>query len=165
LAAIKAEEINADHLFNDFDCGESSLNEWLVHRALKNHSAGYTRVRVLSEGKRVIGFYGLAAASVMAEAVPRAVRGGQAPNPLPAALVGRFAVDREWQGRGFGESLFTDAMQRCVRASDLLGVRLVLIHALNEKAMGFYRLRGFVAGRANPLLFMQSVDRIRAGFR
>jgi GNAT superfamily N-acetyltransferase len=31
------------------------------------------------------------------------------PDPVPAALLGRLAVDRGWQGRGFGAALLRDA--------------------------------------------------------
>ena len=145
-----------------FDCGQTSLNDWLTKRALKNHLEGYTHVRVIAESGQVIGYYGLASATVIPDAMPRAERGGQPPDPAPAILIGRFAVDRKRQGQGLGRILFRDALVRCLAASDMVGARAVVIHALDPKAAAFYRTYDFVATLTDPLTLYQSMQRIRA---
>jgi GNAT superfamily N-acetyltransferase len=155
--------ITADHRTDGFDCGRPGLNDWLVRGALRNHLAGYTNVQVVADPEAVIrGYYGLAAASLMAESVPRAVRGGQAPDPVPALLIGRFAVDKPYQGRGLGERLFRHAVRRCLAASGLVGARVIVVHALDEFAARFYMRHGFIARTAEPLTLYQSIERVRA---
>jgi predicted N-acetyltransferase YhbS len=155
------EPISAEHRTEDFDCGQPGLNDWLNRRALKNHVEGYTHVRVTAYEGQVVGYYGIASATVIAGAMPRNVRGGQPPDPVPAILIGRFAVDRDWQGKGLGQFLFRDALLRCVAAADLIGARAVIIHALDAKAAAFYSRFGFIATSAEPLTLYQAVQRIR----
>ena len=42
-----------------------SLNEWLIHRALKNDLHGGSRTYVVCEGKQVEGYYAVAAGSIV----------------------------------------------------------------------------------------------------
>lgn len=156
------EPISAEHHTDSFDCEQPSLNDWLKHRALKNHVESYTHVRVVASDSLILGYYGLSTASIPPDAMPRAVRGGQPPNPIPAILIGRFAVDRGWQGKGIGRLLFRDALIRCVAAADLVGARAVVIHALDAKAAAFYHAHDFVATLASPLTLYQAIQRVRA---
>jgi predicted N-acetyltransferase YhbS len=159
---ITPESITALHRVDGFDCGEASLNTWLVSRAIRNHIEGYTHVRVIADVGSVVGYYGLATASIIASALPRSVRGGQPPDPVPALLLGRFAVDVGHQGKGFGLALFADAMRRSVAVADLVGARAVVIHAVDVKACAFYQKHGFISTIAEPLTLYQSIQRIRA---
>lgn len=156
------QSISAHHRVDGFDCGEASLNIWLTSRALRNHVEGYTHVRVIVEETVVIGYYGLATASIIAAALPRSVRGGQPPDPVPALLLGRFAVDVNHQGKGIGQTLFADAMRRSVAVADLVGARAVVIHAVDAKACAFYQRHGFLSTASEPLTLYQSIGRIRA---
>lgn len=158
---FKPEPIAAEHGTQDFDCGQLSLNDWLNRRALKNHVEGYTHVRVVTHEGQIIGYYGIASATVIAGALPRNVRGGQPPDPVPAILIGRFAVDRNWQGKGLGQILFRDALLRCVAAADLIGARAVIIHSLDAKAAAYYARFGFIGSSTDPLTLYQAVQRIR----
>ena len=58
------EPLNVDHDLSAFDCGKSALNDWLRTYALANQAKGFTRVIVIRENARVIGFYGLAPTAV-----------------------------------------------------------------------------------------------------
>jgi hypothetical protein len=57
------------------------------------------------------------------------------PNPVPVVLLGRLAVDKDWQGRGLGADLLRDAVLRMIAASDTIGVRAILIQAISDAAM------------------------------
>jgi predicted N-acetyltransferase YhbS len=156
------EPIAAGHDFTGFNCGRPSLNEWLSARALANHQAGYTHVRVALESGRIIGYYGIASASVVSAGVPRKLRGSQPPNPLPAILIGRFAVDLSAQSRGIGKALFRDALLRSLAVAELIAARVVVIHALDPHAAAFYARYGFIATEGDPLTLYQAVERIAA---
>ena len=61
-----------------------------------------------------------------------------------------------------GQVLFRDALIRCVAASDVVGARAILIHALDMKAAAFYQRFDFVATAADPLTLYQSIQRVKA---
>ena len=83
---------------------------------------------MIAEGRRVVGYYSLAAGSVLhTEATGRVRR--NMPDPVPAALLGRLAIDQAWQGRGLGSALLRDAVLRVVGAAETIGVRALLVHA------------------------------------
>jgi ribosomal protein S18 acetylase RimI-like enzyme len=65
--------------------------------------------------------------------------------PVPAAILGRLAVDREQQGRGLGEILLLDAIQRVVRASATLALCGIVVDAKNDRAVAFYERYDFRA--------------------
>ena len=50
---LAPQPLTARHLIDGFDCGESSLNDWLQRRALPNQLAGATRTFVVetAEGR------------------------------------------------------------------------------------------------------------------
>ena len=86
-----------------FDCGTASLNEWLSQRALKNEHGGGSRTYVVCDKNRVIAYYALAAGSVARAEVTS--RNKQYARPIPALVLGRLAVDCDWQGQSIGQGL------------------------------------------------------------
>lgn len=150
--------ITAAHATGKFDCGDPALDRWLHERALTNHVAGYTRVRVLIQDDSIVGFYGLAAASIAPDGLPRTVRGGQPPDPIPAFLISRLAVDRQLKGRGLGADLLRHAIVTCMRAAELIGSRLIMVHAANPMAADFYAHYDFRPTRSDPLLLVQALQ-------
>jgi hypothetical protein len=65
------------------------LDHWLKTRALSNQLKGFTAIMVVHEGGRVVGYYGLAPTSVVPSSLPRAIRTGQPPDPVPCLLLGQ----------------------------------------------------------------------------
>jgi GNAT superfamily N-acetyltransferase len=115
------ETLAQHHDLDPFDCGIPVLDEWLKRRARRNETEGASRTFVISDGPRVVGYYSLAAASILhSEATGRVRR--NMPDPVPALLLGRLAVDRNWHGRGMGSDLLSDAVLRAIGAADLIGI-------------------------------------------
>lgn len=115
---------------------------------------------MVCRGKQVVGYYALAAGSVIhAEATGKLRR--NMPDPVPMALLGRLAVDRSVHGFGIGAGLLKDALLRVLAASDLLGVRGIVVDALDEDAKSFYERFGFRASKALPLKLMITLDEVR----
>lgn len=83
------------------------------------------------------------------------------PNPVPAILLGRLAVDRRWQVQGLGRSLLRDAVLRAEGAAGLVGVRAVLVHAISEEAKAFYLKTGFQESPLDPMTLMVTLGDIR----
>lgn len=106
------ELLNERHDCSGFDCGKSALNDWLKSHALSNQSKGFSRVIVVADDNRVIAFYGIAPTTVAPAQLSRAIRTGRHPDPVPAILLGQFAVDLAFAGRGVGSALLRDALLR-----------------------------------------------------
>jgi predicted N-acetyltransferase YhbS len=146
-----------------FKCGEPALDLWLAEYALEAQSAGTSRVFVTSDGSRVVGYYALAAAEVRPEeATTRAIKGQPSRRAIPAVLLARLAVDRDHQGGDLGRSLLQDAMLRSAEAAELLGVRVMLVHAKHEQARRWYGRFGFEESPADPLHLMLLMKDLRA---
>ncbi len=76
------------------------------------------------------------------------------PDPLPAVLLGRLAIDRTWQGKGLGADLLRDAVLRVVGAAAAVGVRAMLVHAISDDAKAFYEKHGFRSSPLEPMTVM-----------
>ena len=86
-----------------FACGKPALDSWLKTRALANQQKGFTVVMVVHEAGRVVGYYGLAPTAVLPAAMPRSIRTGQPPSPVPCLLLGQLRDGRRLRpGAGSG---------------------------------------------------------------
>ena len=144
------------HLVTDFDCGVESLNEWLDKRAWKNQVLGVSRTFVITNGEIVVGYYCLSSAAIDRIKLPKAKQRNM-PDPIPAILIGRLAVDLRYQGKKIGLSLLQDAICRIITASQSIGVAYILVHALDDGAKHFYETKGFVAIPERPLTLFLSI--------
>lgn len=154
--------IRDDDDLADFDSGDDSIDHYVRTRALANHAEGASRCYVTCRGGPVVGFYALASASVQRREATGAIRRNM-PEPIPAILLSRVAVDRREQGKGLGRGLLRDAIIRSVRAADLIGVRALLVHAIDDKARMFYSQFGFTPSPTDPthlLLLIKEARRI-----
>jgi GNAT superfamily N-acetyltransferase len=133
------EVLNKLHDLSQFDCGaHESLNLWLKKYALQNQANESARTYVVHRANVVVGYYAISAGSIAKEsAIPRAAQ-GLANHPIPISLLGRLAVHKEEQGTGLGRALLKDALFRMERAADILGIRAVLVHAIDQPARAFY---------------------------
>jgi len=162
LALSAPEPLGAAHDFSGFSCGKPALDHWLKTRALANQQKGFTAVLVTHEAGRVVGYYGLAPTGVLPSRVPRAIRTGQPPDPVPCLLLGQLATDLGWSGRGIGTGLVRHALERCVAAAGLVGGRALMVNAVDAEAAAFWARRGFIASRDDPLILFRSIADIAA---
>lgn len=142
------------HDTSRFDCGEPVLNEWLKRRAYANQVAGASRTFVVvDEGNRVLAYYALAAGAVShGEAIGTVKR--NMPDPIPVMVLGRLAVDRASQGQQLGSAMLKDAFLRTVSVAENVGIRALLVHAINDDARQFYIRRGFQPSSLNSYTLM-----------
>ena len=164
------ELLAADHAIGGFDCGDEALNEWLRRRAPRNQREGSSRTWVVTDGARVVAFYASSTAVVArTEATRRAAR--NQPDPLPAMLLGRLAVDRGHQGKGLAAdrghqgkglaaALLKHFLLKALEVAELTGVRLVLVHAKDSQSASFYRHFGFEPSPLDDLTLMLLVKDI-----
>lgn len=149
-----------DHELNEFNSGVAPLDDWLKRLARHNEAEGGSRTFVICAGRRVVGYYSLAAGSVVAGSATGRVRRNM-PNPVPVVLLGRLAIDQTWQGRGLGGDLLRDAVLRTLAAGEAIGVRAVLVHAISDEAKAFYERHGFRASPVDPMTLMVTLNDAR----
>jgi GNAT superfamily N-acetyltransferase len=162
LAISGPEPLAAVHDVAEFSCGKPPLDRWLKTRALSNQEKGFTAVLVVHEANRVVGYYGLAPTAIVPSTLPRSIRTGQPPDPVPSLLLGQLATDQNWTGQGIGTGLLKHALQRCVTAAGLIGGRALIVHAVDTEAAVFWKRRGFVVSKDDPLILFRSIADIAA---
>ena len=156
------EPLASSHDVSDFSCGKPALDRWLKTWALPNQEKGFTAVLVVHDHNRVVGYYGLAPTAVAPAYLPRSIRTGQPPDPVPCLLLGQLATDTRWTGRGIGSGLVKHALQRCVTAASLIGGRALVVNAVDEEAAAFWMRRGFNAAKDDLLILFRSIPDIAA---
>lgn len=162
MAISGPEPLTAAHDVSRFSCGKPSLDRWLQMRALTNQEKGFTAVMVVHDGGRVIGYYGLAPTSIVPAHLPRSIRTGQPPDPVPCLLLAQLATDQGWAGKGIGTGLLKHALQRCVIASRLIGGRALVVNAVDDDAAAFWQQWGFLPSKDDPLTLFRSIADITA---
>ena len=158
MALRPPERLTASHQLSGFTCRHEPLAKWLQVRALRNQGEGASNCFVVcdasGDGDVVVGYYALAAGSLVHAATPGRLRRNM-PDPIPVAVLGRLAVHRDFEGLGIGSGLLRDASLRCLRtAREGIGVRAILCHAIDERAKGFYLHHGFVQSPVDDLTVM-----------
>ena len=148
--------LSAEHALDDFTCGVASLDEWLKRRAYPNQVSGASRTYVVTEGRRVVGYYCLASGALALNIAPSSVRRNM-PDPVPMAVLGRLAIDQLWQGKGLGAAMLQDAVMRSAQAGGIIGIRGLLVHAISDEAKIFYEHYGFTASPTQPMTLVLSL--------
>ncbi|CAN7610097.1 GNAT family N-acetyltransferase [Bosea sp. LjRoot9] len=153
--------ITSHHDLSQFACGHDALDDWLKARAVK--SEGQTsRTYVCAERNLVVGYYCISSASVRLAAAPGKLR-RNSPDPVPMIVLGRLAVCKSHERRGIGAGLLKDALLRAIQASKIIGVRGVLVHAVDDNAAAFYKRFDFIEFPAESrTMFMPIETAIRA---
>jgi GNAT superfamily N-acetyltransferase len=154
--------IAPEHDGSQFDCGKIPLNDWLQKYALKNEGRA-SRCFVTCSSRTIVGFYCLAAGSVEHEDVPAALKRNMPPI-VPVLVLGRMAVDRQYQGHGIGGALLKDALSRAATVSADIGAAAVLVHAIDREAVPFYVQYGFQAFPEGTLTLYLPMKTIAAAF-
>lgn len=153
--------LTPQHDVSSFDCNNEVLSDWLKRQALKNQESGASRTFVITDGNRVIGYFALATGCVERLKAPANVARNM-PDPIPVIVLGRLAIDKNFHGQRLGAHLLRESMLRTLRVSEEVGVRALLVHAIDERAKAFYLKYKFVVSVIDPMTLMISVANIRS---
>jgi GNAT superfamily N-acetyltransferase len=156
------EKLSKIHQLDAFSCGVESLDGWLKRFAWINQQSDLTTTYVVHRAAHVVGYYSLTAGSMSREDAIARVAKGTPNHPIGVVVLARLAVDVSEQGSGLGRALLKDALQRAASAADIIAVRAVLVHALNDDARRFYMQFDFEPSPVQPLHLMLLMKDIHA---
>lgn len=145
--SLVIEPLGSHHDRVAFSCGEPALDSYIQRQASQDIRRRVAQVFVAlgNAPGRIAGYYSLSAASFERDELPPALEKRLPHYPVPAAILGRLAVDRTFQRQGLGETLLLDSIRRVVRASEIIAVYAIVVAAKNDSAVAFYERYGFRA--------------------
>jgi GNAT superfamily N-acetyltransferase len=168
LRVLPPERLGSEHDVNSFRNGKHpSLDDWLRDRALASEGMS-ARTYVACDAdtkKRVVAYYAISTAMEQRIALPSAKLRRGMPEQIPLLLIGRLAIDQNYQGRGLGGDLLAHALRRCLAASEIAGVRGIVAHAIDDTAAGFYHRHGFVRSPLGERVMLMPIETVRALFQ
>lgn len=162
---IRFELLNDTAAIQDFDCGEEPLNDFLVNLALLFQKRHFGATIVCYQENALVGYYTLCPASIQRDALSEKTFTGPRPNPIPGFRLCRLAIDKRFQGQGYGKILFVHALKKCLDQALQIGGSVVIIDAKNEKAKQFYERYGFISLPHAPLTLVQTIKFIQKHFQ
>lgn len=127
----------------NFRCDDALVDGW-VKRHSKSARKNRTAVIYASYcGENVAGFYTLSTYSVSHEEVSGGWFARNAPEPIPAVLLGMLGVDKKYQGMNLGARLLRDAYKNASKIAELAGARALVVEPSSYGAREFYKHYGF----------------------
>lgn len=160
---FEIEPLGPQHDRKGFVSGVDALDRYLTTQASQDVKRRISNCFVAIDADRAIaGYYTFAASSVplgemaadIAKRLPR--------YPLiPAALIGRLAVDHRFRRVGLGRALIMDAAVRAGYADP--AIFALLVEAKDDAAMKFYQHNGFQSFLSRPTsLFLPVASALEA---
>ena len=165
---LPPERLDQHHDLSLFQNGKHpSLDDWLKRRALASEglSARTYVICAADNPVRVVGYYAIATAMERRIVLPNAKLRQGLPDEVPLLLIGRLALDQAWHGQSLGSDLLSDALRRCLAASDIAGVRGIIVHAIDDDAIGFYRRHGFLPSPLGERVMLMPIEVVRRMFQ
>ena len=152
------EPLSSNHERGDFDCGVEDLNRFLKQYAFQNQKKHFVRTYVGLHNGKIIGYYSLAFGAVKQDIVPESLTKGMGRYQLPAIILGRLAVHKDYQGKKIGIGLLKDAVLRAKQAEQIGGLRVIIVHAKDDDAKAFYMKYGFIEALDDPLTLLFPIE-------
>lgn len=126
-----------------FDSGEPALDDWLRRYAGQNRRGNTATTWVIADrSDRVVAYASLSMTSVDRSQAPQQLAKG-APDPVPALLLGRLAVDKSVVGLGIGTALVQHVLATAVELNEKAACKAVVVVALDEHARSWWEHLGF----------------------
>jgi GNAT superfamily N-acetyltransferase len=149
--SVSIEPLNTTHDRKAFSCGVSALDDYLTTRATQDikRRIGNCFVAV-NDDHQIAGYHTLAATSIPLPDITEADAKKLPRYPvIPAALIGRLAIDQRFQGQRLGGALIFDAAKRA--ATSDAAIYAIIVEAKDQTAKAFYEHLGFICFRSKPM--------------
>jgi predicted GNAT family N-acyltransferase len=132
-----------------FNCNSARLNTYLQEQVTSNIRQNITICYLALIKQEIIGYYTLSSSSLLLNNLSDDLKNKLPRYPtIPAVLMGRLAVDTNYQGKKVGASLLADALAKCINSG--IGAYALIVDVLDDKAKNFYLNYGFVECIDNP---------------
>ena len=132
----------------DFSCGKDLLDNYFRKQASQDVKRKLSVCFVLidEESNNITGYYTLSSNSISNNSIPDSFRKKlpKSYSSIPTILIGRLAIDKNFQRKGIGKVLLIDALKRCFDTSDTIGAFAVIVDPLDIEAERFYEKYGFI---------------------
>ncbi|MGC4130095.1 MAG: GNAT family N-acetyltransferase [Bergeyella sp.] len=142
------ELLDKNHNRNDFDCGKELLNNYLKNQAGQDIKRKLSACFVLSENETntIKGYYTLSNNSISLSSFPEEIQKKlpKSYTSIPTTLLGRLAINKNFQGKGIGKILLIDALKRSYELSKEIGSFAVIVDPIDEEAENFYKKYDFI---------------------
>lgn len=158
--------LNSNHNRDVFSCGKASLDNYLKYQVTQDIKRKLAACFINAEknGSDIKGFYTLSGSSIKSEYIPEELKRKipLAYIDIPVTLMGRFAIDLNYQGRGLGKELLIDALRRIYYASLEVGSFAAVVDPLDMEAAAFYHKFGFInlPGSEKMFLLTKTISKI-----
>ena len=130
-----------------FNCNNESLNSFLKSEEIRNYEIEqFGRTTFVYCEKSLAAYYTICYGQLRKEYLKKwesFVRLSEWHlDNVPAIIIGRLAVDMNWQNKGIGRTIIQRIAMLALENSKFCGLRLLLVQA-KDKAFPFYEKLGF----------------------
>jgi len=133
----------ARHRRDAFDSGSPQLDDWLRRFAGQSRRRDTAATWVITDiDGAVMAFAAVAMSGIDRTRAPHNLS-HHPPEPVPALLLARLAVDRRVTGRGVGTSLVAHVLSTAVELNVRAACKAVVVNALDERARAWWEQLGF----------------------
>jgi hypothetical protein len=109
-----------------------------------------------------LGYYAVSTCQIARDIVPvEMARKLPKDAALPAALLGRLAIDTSRHSQGLGSRLLVDALRRVQFLAERIGIVAVTVDAIDDRAVAFYLHHQFILLLNGPRHLFLPVATIR----
>jgi ribosomal protein S18 acetylase RimI-like enzyme len=147
---------------NSFDCGILDLNIFIKQEARQQQSKNLNKTFVLvdeeNNSAKILAYYFISMCEIQLKSIPNHIKNKLPKYPIPAARIGRLAVDKSVQNKGIGKLTLVDALIRIKQVSLNIGVYAVIVDAKNKIAKKFYKHFGFIEFEDNSMSLFLPVN-------
>lgn len=136
------------HKKSSFSSGKEMLDSYIHYQATQDVKRKLSACFVHTDDNTDIikGYYTLSNNSIPLNQVPEDIRKKLPASykSVPTTLLGRLAVDNNFQGQGLGKFLLIDALKKSFDLSKQIGSMAVIVDPLDKEAESFYEKYGFI---------------------
>jgi len=158
-APFVIERLSPAHDRRGFSCGVERLDLYLAPQASQDvrKRAANCFVAIARDTGTIAGYYTLSASGLAFSELPFEFRKSLPRYDIvPAALIGRLAVDLRFRGARLGEALIFDAVDRALVSDP--AIFAIVVDAKDEGAASFYRHYEFQPTVTRPLTLFLPVS-------
>lgn len=139
------EHLSKSHDRRGFSSSDESIDLFLKQKALQDQNLDLSRTYVLCDQLQdrgmILGYYTITLIHISQDTIPRDKP--KIKREIPALLLGQLGVDVRFQRRGFGELLLLSAESKARLASEVVGIRAMVLDARSQDLVRWYSQYGY----------------------